>query len=85
MYAVYILENLDEKIYIGSTQDIERRVITHNSDGHRWTSGKGPWKLIHSESYDARGQAMQREKYLKSLKAGQRIKKILHISDNNPG
>ncbi len=35
--------------------------------------------MIHSEAFETRSEAMFREKQLKSMKAGQRIKELLHI------
>lgn len=82
MHIVYLLENNNGKIYIGYTQNIENRLRSHNRlEGPDWTQGKGPWKIIHTEEYDNQSDALKREKYLKSLKAGKRIKTILNIND----
>ncbi len=81
VYYVYLLENKEGKIYIGSTRDLPQRLEKHNSNNYQnWTKNKGPWIIIYSEKYDDKRVALVREKYLKSLKAGQRIKKILNIS-----
>ncbi len=82
MYCVYILENQNESIYIGSTDNLEKRLENHNDPTRvGWTRKRGPWKLIYKEDYETRSEAMRREKFLKSLKAGQRIKKILGIDE----
>lgn len=82
MFHVYLIENSKEKIYIGCTSDLNKRLESHNREkGPDWTQGKGPWKLIHQEEYETQSEALSREKYLKSLKAGKRIKKLLDISD----
>ena len=79
MHAVYLVENLEGKIYIGSSSNVQRRVESHNRpEGSDWTQGKGPWKLIHTEEFATKNEALRR-KYLKSLKAGKRIKSILKI------
>ncbi|MFH0775985.1 MAG: GIY-YIG nuclease family protein [Patescibacteria group bacterium] len=84
MYCVYLLENEKGKIYIGSTRDLSQRLEKHNSgDYQNWTRNKGPWQIIHSEEYENKTDALKREKYLKSLKAGQRIKTILNISSHS--
>lgn len=80
MYWTYLLENSQGKIYIGSTSNIENRVRDHNEKGNRWTSSYENWNLIYKEKFETRSEAMKREKFLKSLKAGQRIKQILQIS-----
>ena len=80
MQYVYIIENTRGRLYIGETSNIEQRLDSHNrTAGPDWTQGKGPWKLIYFESFKNRTLALKRERYLKSLKAGQRIKDLLHI------
>ncbi|HEY5713753.1 MAG TPA: GIY-YIG nuclease family protein, partial [Candidatus Gracilibacteria bacterium] len=84
MYSVYLIENEKGKIYIGCTAGLEKRLESHNRPaGPDWTQGKGPWKLIHKEPFPSESEALKRESHLKSLKAGQRIKKILSISVGN--
>ena len=80
-YYVYIIENQVGKLYIGSTPSLENRLASHNRiSGPDWTQGKGPWKLIYIEKFATKKLALQREKKLKGLKAGQRIKNILNIA-----
>lgn len=82
MYIVYLIENPKAQIYIGYTANLDHRLESHNMpSGPDWTQGKGPWQLIHTEQYDSKRIALQRERYLKSLKTGKKIKGILHIPD----
>ncbi len=84
MFTVYLVENPSGKIYIGYTSDLEARLKSHNmSEGKDWTQGRGLWKVIHTEKFETKMEAMQREKVLKSLKAGKRIKQILNITDTD--
>lgn len=63
MWFVYLLENSKDNIYIGFTQNIEKRLIRHNRfKGLLWTQGRGEWKLIYSETFESKREAMQREK-----------------------
>jgi putative endonuclease len=79
-YFVYIIENKDGRLYIGSTPSLENRLASHNHEsGPDWTQGKGPWILIYTEKLATKSEALRREKKLKNLKAGQRIKQILNI------
>ncbi len=69
MYNVYvILSSSDNRRYIGSTGQLQKRLNDHNSGESRSTKNRGPWTLIHVESFDSRGQAMIRERFLKSGK-----------------
>ena len=66
-FYVYILESeLDSSLYIGHTNNIERRLEEHNEGISRYTKSKRPWKLIYKEAFYTRGEAMRFEKKLKS-------------------
>jgi putative endonuclease len=68
MFFVYIIySHKVHKKYIGQTEDLTLRVEQHNSNYFQsYTNNKGPWELIHSESYATRSEAVLRERYLKS-------------------
>ncbi|MBL7646241.1 MAG: GIY-YIG nuclease family protein [Candidatus Hydrogenedentes bacterium] len=70
-FYVYILRSESSgKTYVGQTSDLGKRLEQHNDVNCRFTMytkrNKGPWKLIHSEAYSSRSEAMNREKHLKS-------------------
>lgn len=75
MYTVYVLENDTGKHYIGFTSNLEQRLISHNQTGCGYTSKYRPWKLIHRETYVTKHEAMFREKYLKTGKGREEIRK----------
>ena len=78
MYIVYILESLSHgNRYIGSTQNISNRLNEHNSGKVRYTKGRKPWKLVHTEKLKTRSQAIKREKFLKSGQGRKFLDKIL--------
>jgi len=65
-YFVYIIESENNSIlYKGFTTDIEKRLYEHNNNLSRYTSGKGPWKLVYLESIEEKRSALIREKQLK--------------------
>ena len=68
MYTVYILLSEEfDKTYVGFTSDLEERLKSHNKLGTKgWTLKFCPWKLIHTEVYSSKTEAMKREKFLKS-------------------
>ncbi len=68
-YHIYILECADKTLYTGWTTDIQKRVITHNTSklGAKYTSIRRPVKLVYSESFETRSEAMKRECELKKL------------------
>ena len=72
-YTVYVITNENNKIYIGQTNDLEKRLLRHNdilpnknsSYTHRMN---GKWELVYQEEFRTRTEAIQREKQLKSYK-----------------
>ena len=67
MYWVYIIVNEAGIYYKGYTQDIEKRIIAHNNNESRFTSGKGPWKLVYCKSFETKSEALKEELRLKQL------------------
>ena len=76
MYYVYILYSpLFKKTYTGFTANIERRLIEHNiSEVTGFTLRYRTWVLIHSEKFESKIEAMQREKFLKSGQGREQVK-----------
>lgn len=67
MYYVYVLQSRSHHTYyVGSTEDVPKRLKEHNEGRCRYTSGRMPWEVVYQESYSTRAEAMRREKYLKS-------------------
>ncbi len=78
MYFVYLIENKDGRWYIGYTPiDPNYRLNKHNNGLVRSTKSYLPWKLIYYEAYIKRGDALGREKFLKSGAGRRLIKKQL--------
>ncbi|MFV0378660.1 MAG: GIY-YIG nuclease family protein [Mangrovibacterium sp.] len=67
VFYVYVLySEAYDKIYIGMTSDLEKRVFAHNNLPKGWTKNFPPWKLVFSEGYADKPAALRREKALKS-------------------
>ncbi len=83
MYYVYILECADRTLYIGSTNDVEKRVTVHNSGktGAKYTKSRRPVVLKYSEPHATKGDALKREWELKQLT---REKKLVLIDTYRP-
>lgn len=82
MWFVYVLYNsIVDKIYIGQTKNIERRLIEHNQKrGNHFTAKyKGEWILIYKEDVDSRSKAIIREKQLKSFRGREFIKQYIPL------
>ena len=70
MSHTYILfsEKLN-KYYIGSTTDLERRLIDHNRGKEKFTSLGVPWILVYNEAFELLKDARKRELYIKKQKS----------------
>jgi putative endonuclease len=66
LYYVYVLQNDESRLCIGSTSNLGGRVRRHQDDEGGWTRGRGPWRLVHQETFDVRAKAMKRERSLKT-------------------
>ncbi len=65
---VYVLLCSDNTFYTGWTNNLPKRVITHNEGkGAKYTRVRLPVKLLYFEEYDDKKQAMKREYEIKQL------------------
>jgi putative endonuclease len=76
-YYVYILQSLkDDSFYIGYTKDVNKRLLKHNNAKTGYTSKKFPWKVVYSESFNEKADAIKRERFLKNQKNRDFIKRL---------
>lgn len=80
-HFVYILKCSDKTLYTGYTNDIEKRLVAHNTlkTGAKYTKARRPVKLVYFEKFDTKSLAMKREAELKKMK---RKQKIILINQN---
>ena len=65
-YYIYILECADNTLYTGYTNDLDNRLKAHNAGkGAKYTKSRLPVKLVYSESFDDKKEAMSREWFIK--------------------
>ena len=84
MFYVYVLRSESTgKIYIGQTDNLEKRLKRHNGelpskkDSYTYRN-TGPWVLAYTEKFSTRGFAKIREKQLKSFRGREYIKDIIN-------
>jgi putative endonuclease len=66
MFYLYILRSLkDNQLYIGSTSDLRKRLIEHNSGKVFSTKLRKPLEVVYYEAYKSESDARRREKSLK--------------------
>jgi len=67
MFFTYILKSqVNNDIYVGSTENVENRLEKHNSGKVRSTKAYRPWKMISIEEFSSRSEAFKREHFLKT-------------------
>lgn len=69
-YFVYILRTSSNTLYVGQTNNLEKRIKEHKSKSAR--SAKyiryfASFKLVYSEKHSTKSEALQREAQLKKL------------------
>jgi putative endonuclease len=70
MYHTYIIfSELLNKYYIGSTEDLKRRLDEHNSGRGAFTKGGSPWRLVWNKEFGSRVEACAEERKIKSKKS----------------
>lgn len=66
MFWVYILECSDTSYYIGHTSCLDFRLKEHNAGkGSTYTKYRSPLKLVYTEKFIRRIDAMKREEQIK--------------------
>ena len=81
VYYLYILQSeRTGRFYIGQTQDVPERLAYHNANYSKSLKNRGPWRLVYTEQYKTRSEAVLRESQLKSWKDRRMIEKLLSAS-----
>jgi putative endonuclease len=81
MYFTYILECSDGTLYVGSTNDLDKRLYSHNNlkRGAHYTKIRRPVVLKYYETFETFSEAKKREPQIKKLS---RLEKLNLISSN---
>lgn len=79
MNYMYLLECADQTIYCGWTNDLNKRLLAHNSGrGARYTRARRPVRLVYYEEFETRGEAMKREAAVKKLSRKEKERLIVN-------
>ena len=69
-WLIYILKCVDDSLYCGITNNIEKRLKQHKGEiigGAKYTRSHWPCKLVYKEKSASRIQASQREAIIKKM------------------
>ena len=76
-YYVYILQTVDNTLYCGFTDDVEKRFEAHkNGEGAKYTRSHKPLKIVYTQPYETKSEAMKEEYRIKKLSRQDKIKLI---------
>ena len=76
-YTYIIFTDLLNRFYIGSTANIEERILRYNHKSKGFTGNKSDWILVYSESFKTREEAIEREFQIKKWKSRKMIEKLI--------
>ena len=77
MNYTYILKCKDDSLYTGWTNDLKKRITSHNAGkGAKYTKARRPVELVYYEEFQTREEAMKREYAIKQYTRKEKEKLI---------
>lgn len=68
MFYTYMVRCSDNTLYTGWTNDLEKRLIAHNSKkGSKYTMSRTPVEYVYYQDYETKSEAMSNEMKIKKL------------------
>ena len=73
-YSVYILRCGDDTFYTGITNDLDKRILEHNTSdrGAKYTRYRRPVTLVYHELHTNKSEALKREITIKKMTRSQK-------------
>ncbi|MBI2448471.1 GIY-YIG nuclease family protein [Candidatus Microgenomates bacterium] len=76
-WYVYILLCQGDKFYTGIARDVAERFRLHQEgEGAKYTQRNKPLKIVYTEKFSSRSEALRREAEIKKMKKAQKEKLI---------
>jgi putative endonuclease len=86
MAFVYILKSqIDDRYYVGSTRNVEKRLKAHNSGKTKSIKAFRPFVVAYKEEYKAFSEAIKRERQIKSKKSRGYIESLISKNESEHG
>jgi putative endonuclease len=68
MWSTYILRCNDDSFYIGISNNVKKRFLNHkNGKGGRYTRSHNVERIVYTEQFKTKSEALKRESELKRL------------------
>ena len=78
MYFVYIIYSpTKNKYYVGSCEDVNKRVLKHNTNHSGFTGKTGDWIVKWTEEHPEKSSALKRENQIKAWKSRKMIERLI--------
>lgn len=73
-WCCYLLRCVDDTLYCGITNDLDKRLAAHNAgEGAKYTRGRAPLSLVYQEACVDKSSALKREREIKSLTRAEKL------------
>ena len=74
-YSVYIVKCNDGTLYTGISNDVDNRVVKHNSGkGAKYTKTRLPVQLVYTKVIGTKSDALKEEYRIKQLSRSEKLK-----------
>ena len=84
MNYTYILECSDSSLYTGWTNNLEKRLQTHQAGkGGKYTRSHLPVRLVYFEKWDTKNEAMSREYAIKHMTREEKLSLVSEFQKKN--
>jgi len=78
MYFVYLLYSVKKnKYYVGSCEDVNKRLIKHNTNYSGFTGRTLDWAIKYTAQFESKKDALKRERQIKGWKSRTMIEKLI--------
>jgi len=75
MFYTYVIQSKStNRLYIGHTNNLDKRLSRHNNNLNLATKNRGPWTLIFSQAFTTRAEAVSLERKLKAFKNPEKVR-----------
>ena len=82
MYFVYVIRSSEGRHYVGSTEDVEKRLKQHNAKCNRgWTNRFTGWREIYREEFKTRLEARHREREIKKKGGWKAVRRFVEAAE----
>lgn len=80
-YYVYLILTVNNKLYCGYTDDVQKRFEAHKSGkGAKFTRANKPLKIVYTREFDTKQEAQKEEYRIKTLTRPEKEKLYSNIS-----